>query len=77
MGQYGEKFTGINVWSRNQILKRKCECDGCKNNLENSQLTISSFHGAGKIINPISMKIMCYEHAYENDRFVLRTNFEL
>ncbi|EAU1380284.1 hypothetical protein DJ428_10455 [Salmonella enterica] len=58
-------------------LKRKCECDGCKNNLENSQLTISSFHGAGKIINPISMKIMCYEHAYENDRFVLRTNFEL
>ncbi|EFO5516625.1 hypothetical protein HN069_000793 [Salmonella enterica] len=58
-------------------LKRKCECDGCKNNLENSLLTISSFHGAGKIINPISMKIMCYEHAYENDRFVLRTNFEL
>lgn len=65
-------------WALRAIgLKRKCECDSCHKTLDNSQLTISSFHGAGKLINPISMKVYCYDHADKKGRFVSRDEFSL
>lgn len=77
-----ELSTYLNVnnyyWSLRAIgLRRKCECNTCKNSLDNSQLTISSFHGSGKLINPISMKVYCYEHADKTARFVKREDFYL
>jgi hypothetical protein len=53
-------------------MKRKCEHPGCTAHIETSPLTISSYHGEGKLINPISMRVLCYDHASEKDRFIKR-----
>lgn len=77
-----EISTYLNVnnyyWALRTIgLKRKCECADCNKTLENSQLTISSFHGQGKLVNPISMKVFCYDHADKGNRFISREKFSL
>lgn len=77
-GDIGSQKIGIDnyYWALRAIgMRRKCEHHNCNATLENSPLTIESYHGEGKIINPISMKVLCYDHIMDKERFVKREKF--
>lgn len=78
-GDIGRQHFGVDnyYWALRAIgMRRRCEHPNCNATLENSPLTIESYHGEGKIINPISMKVLCYDHIKDTDRFVKRENFK-
>lgn len=53
-------------------LRRKCEEDGCTNNIYNSELTICSRLGPNKAITPVSMKVICKKHDTRKNRYIDR-----
>lgn len=57
-------------------LKRKCEVPNCKNNIYNSELTVTSSLGASKSINPVSMMVICKDHDTLNKRYLKRDTLE-
>jgi hypothetical protein len=58
-------------------MRRKCEIQGCSNNIDNSELTVRSSLGNSKIITPISMQVVCQQHASSLvGRYVNRSAFE-
>lgn len=63
-------------WALRAIgMRRRCEHPGCNATLDNASLTIESYHGQGKLINPISMKVLCYDHIQDKERFIKRDSF--
>lgn len=56
-------------------LRRKCEADGCDKTINNAELTVCSSIGPTKIINPISMKVVCREHDTLASRFIKREEY--
>ncbi|AEN63237.1 hypothetical protein Entas_0483 [Enterobacter soli] len=77
-GNVGKSNIGLDnyYWALRAIgMRRKCEHPNCTATLENSPLTIESYHGEGKIINPISMKVLCYDHIQDKERFIKREKF--
>lgn len=44
-------------------MRRKCEISGCTNHIGNDELTVRSSLGNSKIVTPISMQVVCQEHA--------------
>lgn len=58
-------------------MRRKCEIDGCSNNINNSELTVRSSLGDSKLITPISMQVVCQQHASSTiGRYISRSLYE-
>ncbi|EPY7206372.1 hypothetical protein ACXEIO_003325 [Klebsiella quasipneumoniae] len=58
-------------------MRRKCEVDGCSNNIHNSELTVRSSLGDSKLVTPISMQVVCQHHAsLLAGRYVKRSIYE-
>ena len=58
-------------------MRRKCEIENCRNNINNSELTVRSSLGDSKLVTPVSMQVVCQHHAsLLSGRYVNRTLYE-
>lgn len=57
-------------------MRRKCEFEGCANNINNSELTVRSSLGNSKLVTPVSMQVVCKQHAsLLQGRYVNRSHY--